>query len=524
MIKRLCAILAALVACVATPALAQQTPVVFVHGFNSSGGTWQDAAAHFSNQLAIQPHVPTLDWKRPYGEQAATLQNSYAGLPNNTIAIGHSNGGLISRQWSRSHDLAGIVTVGSPHRGAPLAANGPLLLSYFGNLIHVANASLAQLDFIASRQPAGDWWWVIQQAADVVYWSTSIGSWLMDEFAGDLAHFVESRVPVLRDMKPGSDFLVDLNSNANLSREASALPVRIGIVSMTSTYGLPWRAIAPENADWLAAFTRVVAWNMAMAGLNAMFVADPEDPKSFDIGWGFFETANMLWNLDEFWCRAVSSVGAWIPCQPSDAVVPAYSQEYPGGLNIYVPGYGPAHSEETDHVNEWLEVALVNHLHVPPFGSVPTPPPPPGPVPPPPPPPPPPSGSDMTPGAAIRGCADYSDWGATYKDSPESCSAYCAANGADACEWEESSGGCWVEFGTGCYVEGGYGGWWAATMHGEVRSAVPAATNSVAPPPSSSSMPTRWGSVAAAAVPLAMLARRPWPFTRKRRWWLRAVA
>ena len=129
----------------------------------------------------------------------------------------------------------------------------------------------------------------------------------------------------------------------------------------------------------------------------------------------------------------------------------------------------------------------------------------------------------MTHGAAIRGCWDYSDWGATYKDSPESCSAYCAANGADACEWEESSGGCWVEFGTGCYVEEGYGGWWAATMNGDVRSAIPTAAHT-ATPPSTPHGPAALGSVAAAAVPLAMLARRPWPFTRRRRWWVRAVA
>lgn len=70
----------------------------------------------------------------------------------------------------------------------------------------------------------------------------------------------------------------------------------------------------------------------------------------------------------------------------------------------------------------------------------------------------------MTAGAAVRGCGNYSDWGSTYQPSPEACVSYCAQNGASACEWEESSGGCWVEFGDGCYVESGYGGWYSAVL------------------------------------------------------------
>lgn len=74
--------------------------------------------------------------------------------------------------------------------------------------------------------------------------------------------------------------------------------------------------------------------------------------------------------------------------------------------------------------------------------------------------------------AAIRNCWDYSDWGATYQESPEACSAYCAANGADACEWEANSGGCWVEFGSGCEVVDGFGGWYAATLYSPQRPKV----------------------------------------------------
>lgn len=84
----------------------------------------------------------------------------------------------------------------------------------------------------------------------------------------------------------------------------------------------------------------------------------------------------------------------------------------------------------------------------------------------------------MTQGAAVRGCWDYSDQGAAFQPSVEMCSSYCAQQGADACEWEESSGGCWVEFGTGCYVEEGYAGWYAAVLNPEVPVAAASTTGS----------------------------------------------
>ena len=51
--------LALCLAALAPTAAAQTVPVVFVHGFKSSGGTWEAAAARLQSQLAIQPYRPT---------------------------------------------------------------------------------------------------------------------------------------------------------------------------------------------------------------------------------------------------------------------------------------------------------------------------------------------------------------------------------------------------------------------------------------------------------------------------------
>lgn len=76
-------------------------------------------------------------------------------------------------------------------------------------------------------------------------------------------------------------------------------------------------------------------------------------------------------------------------------------------------------------------------------------------------PPPPPSG--MQADSAVRGCSNWSWWPPVYQPDPDACYAYCAQNGANACEWYVN-GDCYVEFGSGCYVEGGFGGWWAAVF------------------------------------------------------------
>src|SRR5262245_31858296 len=77
---------------------AQDRPVVFVHGFGSSGETWSGAAGRLQSTLAIQPATPSLNATALYETQADDLQWQAGGFGADTIAVGHSNGGLIARQ------------------------------------------------------------------------------------------------------------------------------------------------------------------------------------------------------------------------------------------------------------------------------------------------------------------------------------------------------------------------------------------------------------------------------------------
>src|SRR5262249_16834603 len=113
----------ALAATLAAPSIAaaedslKDSPAVFVHGLASNSHTWDQAVSHLTPLLAIQPYQVDLDWRAFYETQAAQLQQQVGNLPGNVVAVGHSNGGVIARQWSRTRDLGSLITLGSPNQG-----------------------------------------------------------------------------------------------------------------------------------------------------------------------------------------------------------------------------------------------------------------------------------------------------------------------------------------------------------------------------------------------------------------------
>ncbi|MBM3773146.1 MAG: hypothetical protein FJW27_18045 [Acidimicrobiia bacterium] len=104
-------------------AAAQDRPVVFVHGINSNGGSRSGAAARLRAKLAIVADLPNLSSRALYETQASQLQQAVAHRDALLVAVGHSNGGVVSRELSRRRPVSGIVTLGAPNQGAPIVSN-----------------------------------------------------------------------------------------------------------------------------------------------------------------------------------------------------------------------------------------------------------------------------------------------------------------------------------------------------------------------------------------------------------------
>ena len=126
-----------LVVSLSNASLRAQQPVVFVHGLNSDGGTWNQAAQRVREDLDVRALQPTQSWWETYQQQAVQVESNpgLIGLPEGTIAFGHSNGGIVSREWSKLHPLYGLATLGTPHQGAPIVSHIYDWLNFAGSAL-----------------------------------------------------------------------------------------------------------------------------------------------------------------------------------------------------------------------------------------------------------------------------------------------------------------------------------------------------------------------------------------------------
>ena len=117
--------------------------IYFQHGAFSDASTWNWMRMWAGPDYPASPvQAFTLTSRAPLAQQAYQLAVAFTqptvGAPGNYIFVGHSQGGLISRdyyqRWSNSPfnrgrdvPIRGVITIGTPHIGAPLAANAPAL-------------------------------------------------------------------------------------------------------------------------------------------------------------------------------------------------------------------------------------------------------------------------------------------------------------------------------------------------------------------------------------------------------------
>lgn len=344
--------------CVSWPARAQDRPVVFVHGFFSSGESWAGAAARLQDRLAISATTPSLPSRELFETQATDLQRQLGSLGVETIAVAHSNGGIVSREWSRRRPLSTIVTIGTPHGGVPLVSNLYAFVGFNQALIGSFNNV-----YRLFGQGCCSWQWILTLYNNV--WQAVVSASVSSVPRVASAFGLNATVPVSFEMQPNSSYLVGLNSPANLAREATAVPARVGIVSTAHNfyYGGILRAAFPDDGDTIFYLRELARFGLETYASYIFASAAFSDWSAFDLANGMMTAAFYLRYMDEVWCRTVSVVGLGV-CWANDTLVPSWSQVYPNGGYIDTGWEGPAHTQETRMSDALLEQALTIYAGV----------------------------------------------------------------------------------------------------------------------------------------------------------------
>ena len=343
-------------------AAAQARPAVFIHGFGAEASDWAATADRLKARVPIAPYLPKVSWKEKFENQGKQVQNQLTSLATNSIAVGHSNGGVVAREWARLRQLGGIVTIGTPHRGVPLLANLPFWAAFTGTTRGLVNEAFSA--FIGGS----DWSSVLAIVESALLVTSDYSLWSLTNLISVLG--VTSVTPVMPQMTPNSSYLTALNGSSNLAKEASRAPKRVGIVSVASNFYLagPARAIAPDQADAIATTMYTVSATLMFWANYLLLNASPSDMDATDQAMALIAVSDQILAIDPTYCRMVSRVDM-AACGENDGLVPVSSQTYPGAPNFRI--HGPAHRREKQQSDDAFYAALVNYMGLTPGPYVP---------------------------------------------------------------------------------------------------------------------------------------------------------
>jgi pimeloyl-ACP methyl ester carboxylesterase len=340
---------------VSSSAAGQARSTVFIHGFAAESSDWAATAERLRARVAIQPYLPTVSWKEKFETQAKKVETQLSALAPTSVAVGHSNGGIVAREWARLRQLGGIVTIGTPHRGAPILANLPRWAAFSGTTRGLIN------EVFSAFAGSTDWTTVLLIVESALAVASDYSLWSLTNLISVLG--VATVTPVMPQMTPGSSYLTSLNGGSNLTKEASRAPKRVGIVSVASNFYLagPARAIAPAQADEIATTMYTVASTLLFWGNYILINASPSDIDAIDQAMALIAVSDQIIAIDPTYCYMVSRVDL-AACGENDGLVPVSSQAYPGAPNFVIRG--PAHRQEKQQSDDAFYAALVNYVGV----------------------------------------------------------------------------------------------------------------------------------------------------------------
>ena len=354
-------------------AAAQDTPVVFLHGVQASGHTWDRTASTLGQVLQVMPYKPDLLWTSSYDAQARELQSwvgslghQMGSLPQQTVVVAHSSGGIVAREWSKHRPLQALVTLGTPHHGADIARPGAV-----NWMLYQTSVFVSSLTSLVNQLPYTDFGFMLGRVRIEAGTGYQVASLVHQALWNAGAQFHQA--PVYTQMATGSAYITHLNHPDTVAQERQRIGKRIGIAYAHPAAAIAGPAVA-GNPDLINAYKGAVPYlSLLFAGWSNM--VPPTTFSNVVVRDNLRTAALYLSNLNSMWCFVTTYAGRC--AEPSDGVVATQSQFMPGGITI--AGNGAAHVRQTVEGEPDIRRALVEHVglrtragnSVPPGGGLP---------------------------------------------------------------------------------------------------------------------------------------------------------
>lgn len=330
----------------ASSARAQATPVLLVHGIKSDASTWNATKDTLNATGNYQASAITLSWADHLDSQASAVSNylTNSGHGPATILVAHSQGGLVSRIATRTTPVAGIITIGTPHAGAPIVASGP---GFQADLVEVGvdeALTVLNLPDFCDNYPDDE---VCQIPGQTVAYAVS-GLGLFELAGGVWAEWTLNNDD-MHDMDPGSATIAGLQSGY-ASEQTGLHRVSIQVDDQQEwtgpfrfLYGADLGSTVSQEAQHAASDMATIGLILELYGIHLEARLDPEDINYFndeemaasmeDMGFFLYDFCPIDWNYN-----IVGSAS-------NDAVVPYQNQAMPGSSTVTL--FDAAHNEET---------------------------------------------------------------------------------------------------------------------------------------------------------------------------------
>jgi pimeloyl-ACP methyl ester carboxylesterase len=295
----------------------------FIHGFNDDSArfTTPNTAGLLNSQVNLKtPEFPSLGGARKIDDQADSLFHLVSPDQNGPhVLVGHSMGGLTSRSAYFSHpgSFSAIITLGTPHEGAPIADNATRVAGYISN--EVADFFENVLTILHRPTPG-----IILSAAAIAV----ITDLAHQVFEGRLDAFLNSEFgtqsPGLNDIKTTSPTVARLENMSDPLPHAAVLGT-----------------IGRRNAVFRVAYSSLYKDNEFDSFIHKKNFVKSIVKACRQIGWNFIirtnvgrtcnQVDNAIGSIDDRWAFwTMGEADKRNPNATFDGLIPTSRSQYPG--------------------------------------------------------------------------------------------------------------------------------------------------------------------------------------------------